>query len=86
MDTFFEELKIILEKEFPGAAVDYDEELGPRRQVIVEITWGGFSEMPEEKRQNRVWKVISDDFSFEEYRRVAFVITWTDSEKAAYAE
>jgi hypothetical protein len=86
MDTFFEELKVILEKEFPGAAVDYGEELGPRRQVIVEITWGEFSEMPESERQDRVWKAISGNFRFEEYRRVAFVITWTDSEKAAYAE
>jgi len=86
VDTFFEELKVILENKFPGAAVEYGEELGPRRQVIVEITWEGFSEMPESERQDRVWKVFSDNFQFEEYRRVAFVITWTDSEKAAYAE
>jgi len=86
MEDFFENLKTVIGSEFPGATVERDEALGPKRAFIVEITWDGFANIPDADRQDKVWEVISNNFQFEEYKRVAFVITWTDSEKAAYAE
>jgi len=85
MDELFERIKATLATAFPGAIMAFEEPLGPRRATVIEITWEGFNEMSESERQDKIWDIIRENYNFMEYKRIAFILPYTNEEKIAYA-
>ena len=90
MERIKERVRTALLSEFAGADISL-EDIRPSK-FIATIVWEGFKGTDEPDRQDLIWQVLKNEFGdqsqdfFELLNYLGVVLTWTEEEKAAYAE
>jgi hypothetical protein len=81
MGTFIKKLRALLQENFPGSEFEY-ELPGPQRLGGL-LTWAGFEGLEPIERQRKIWKVLREQLTEEEYFRIAALLSLTPDEMAA---
>jgi stress-induced morphogen len=90
MEQIKERVRTALLNKFTGADISL-EDIRPNK-FIATIVWEGFKGTDEPDRQDLIWRILKNEFGdqsqdfFELLNYLGFVLTWTEEEKAAYAE
>ena len=75
-----EKIKLVLQENLPGVAVDELEKSGRSGKIGGVLVWDAFRDLEQVERQEKVWSVLRASLSKDEQLSISLLITLTPDE------